>query len=225
MEGFDGRYTFVAYDAPFNHSAQCNIGAGAANTDVVVMLNNDAWFHDGQALEEMGAWALVPDVATVGVRIEDEDGRLISAGLRYRRHTDASYSSPMEESADAWLARCAREASGNTFAAVAVESGKLERLGWLDAVWFPNGFNDVEFCLRARKQGYTHMYLGHLAAVHLKGRSRGASDEVRHTLRLREQYPCASGWALAQLELETRRQPARFPGRRIHSLLERVPSR
>jgi len=223
-DGYGSRYQLLAYDAPFNHSAECNLGARHSHAEVVLFLNNDACLMDDKAIAEIGAWALDPDVATVGVRMEDRDGNLQCAGLQLRRSLPEWYNSPMEESQDPFLSGCIRETAGNTFAAAAVEVRKLSDLGWLDEKCFPNGFNDVEFCLRARKSGYTHIYLGNLRAMHLKSETRRRSDEMPQKVRLRDTYPDTMKWALGQLGLNTRVESL-APGDRFGAALGRLARR
>lgn len=208
--GFGGRYEIVAYDLPFNHSAQCNLGAERARSEVVVFLNNDARLMGDEGIEDLASWALLPDVATVGLRIEDESGRLVCAGLRLRLRARSWHESPFEENVEERFAGCVRETGGNTFAVVAVETRKFDELGRLDARRFPNGFNDAEFSLRSRRAGYAHIYLGRLRAVHHKSQSRGRTDEISQKLGISQRYPETIKGALEQLTIEVRLEQLRW---------------
>jgi GT2 family glycosyltransferase len=190
----------IDYDHPFNHSRQTNLGAASASGDVLVFLNNDAELESPGVLEEAAAWALMPGVATVGARILDWRDRLICAGVRIQRMGKKPDSSPVVESRDASFAEIVRETPINTFAFAAICRETFQRLGPLDEVMFPNGYNDVDYCLRARRAGLTHVYLGHLVVRHVPGTSRGKSNETYQHLALQLRYPELTRLGLLQLE-------------------------
>jgi len=59
----------------------------------------------------------------------------------------------------------------------------------LDPFLFPNGYNDVDYCIRATTLGYVHITLGYLKLIHYKGESRAKTDESTQKLILRSRYP------------------------------------
>lgn len=178
----------IDYPSPFNHSQQCMRGVEASSGDVVVFLNNDAELVDQDVLEEMAAWALVPGISTVGCRVTKPDGTLVCAGIEAVRGDSGNQVVVYRECEKAAFSTVVRETLGNTFACAAVSRETLKRVGPLDAVQFPNGYNDVEFCLRAARAGYRHIYLGHLRVNHVPATSRGRSDELRQLLLLQTQH-------------------------------------
>jgi GT2 family glycosyltransferase len=188
------------YPKAFNHSRQCNLGAQAAKGEVILFLNNDAEFVSIDLLEGMGRWSLLDRVATVGCRIESYNGNLVCAGQRARLDPGYHYHSMIEESRDPEYAQQIREVIGNTFACAAIRRDVFLGLGGLNELEFPNGYNDVEFCLRALGGGYRHLYLGHLVIRHQPGTSRGASDEIYQKILLRQRYPWVMREAMFQLE-------------------------
>jgi GT2 family glycosyltransferase len=193
-------WQIIDYDRPFNHSRQTNLGAASATGDVLVFLNNDAEIESAEVLEETAAWALLPGVATAGARILDWQNGLVCAGVRVRRRDDGMAGSPVVESRDAAFAGIVRETPINTFAFAALSRETFQRLGALDEVLFPNGYNDVDYCLRARRAGFTHVYLGHLIVRHVPGTSRGKPNETYQHLALQLRYPELTRLGLLQLE-------------------------
>jgi GT2 family glycosyltransferase/SAM-dependent methyltransferase len=194
----DAKIKVLEYPHPFNHSQQTMLGVEASSGEVVVFLNNDAELVSPTALEEMARWALVPGVATVGCRIMSPKERLVSAGVRavpgqcgYRESEELAYSTEI------------RETLGNSFACAAITRQALDALGPLDGLEFPNGYNDVEFCLRARSRGYCHIYLGHLNVHHVPATTRGRMDESLQQLLLTIRFPEGSQAALFQLERQS----------------------
>ena len=194
----------IDYNYPFNHSRQCNLGVEASSGEVIIFLNNDVELQSESVLEEMAAWALVSGVATVGCRIENpQDGRLC-AGIKARQGTSPKNPTFIEESTDRRYAHIIRETYGNTFACAAMSRNTYNFIGPLNEKEFPNGYNDVEFLLRARRAGYTHIYLGHIQTHHSPGTSRGRCDEFLQASLLRRRFPQTSVDALFQLEIDYR---------------------
>lgn len=183
---------------PFNHSRQARVGAQAASGDVLVFLNNDASLDDASALDRLGRWALLPRVASVGLRLVDGDDRCVGGGFDARLEPGAEFNSPVEEAVGE-RGRVVRETVGNTFACAAVSADAFARLGGLDDVRFPAGYNDVDYCLRACAAGWRHLNLADVRARHDVGASRPRVDEIAQKLLLRQRYPWVPVRARTQL--------------------------
>jgi GT2 family glycosyltransferase len=193
------------YDKPFNHSAECNLGALEAGGDCVVFMNNDAQLLSRTALSEMAAWCLLPDVGTVGVQmLKDLEGTSVSAGITARQFVGSEFNSPVEESQDLNYAGFNRQTWGNSFACAAIAKKKFELVGPLDEVDFPNGYNDVDYSMRCRKAGLVNIYLGTISVYHNPGSSRGRYDEIHQKILLRRKFPEIYRDGLFQLALEER---------------------
>lgn len=192
----------IDYDRPFNHSDQCNLGIEVSAGEVILLLNNDAEFVSQDALSTMSKWAMVPGIGTVGCRIVTEQGVLVCAGVKSRVNIGYEYHSCVEESKDSNFSQVVRETFANTFACAAISRSVTTTVGLLDAVRFPNGYNDVEYCMRLRSRGYRHIYLGHIVARHKPGTSRGKCDEISQKIALRKSYPNLFKDSLMQLECD-----------------------
>lgn len=204
----------VDYDAPFNHSRQTNLGVRISTGEVLVFLNNDAELTAPGILEEMGAWALLPGVGTVGCQHLGEKDQLLSAGIRVRAAVPSLQSSLVEESREVAYSGKVRELGANTFAFAVIARSKFEQVGWLNETEFPNGYNDVEYCLRLCRAGYRSIYLGHLRIKHSPGTSRGHCDESFQKILLRRRYPELLIEGMFQLGCEWRAdRPAEPPSR------------
>jgi GT2 family glycosyltransferase len=193
------RVTALAYDAPFNHSAENNLGAQVASGEVLVICNNDVVLKDPALLEQLGAWALQPGVATVGCRLEDPERGLGSYGHVFSPPSEDPFQPPLRESPDAAYGRFVHAVPGNTLALAAVRRELYLGLGGLDSEHFPIGHNDSDFMLRASRQDLVHLYLGHLAADHRRGSSRTGDDEDLQALRLGQSYAETARGHLFQL--------------------------
>ncbi len=193
------RVVALAYDAAFNHSAQNNLAARAATGEVLVICNNDVVFEDPALLEQLGAWALWHGTATVGCRLEDPGRERGSYGHIFQPPTDSPFVPPLRENPDPTYGRFVHAVPGNTLALAAVRRDLYLELGGLDEDRFPIGYNDVDFMLRASRQGLTHLYLGHVSAEHRRGSSRTGDDEDLQALMINQAYPETAQGHLTQL--------------------------
>jgi len=193
------KYKLIDYMEQFNHSKQCNIGVEASSHNNILLLNNDIIFDDLDCLNELYLHVNSKLFATVGVRVMSESGLLSSAGLRARSGGEI-FDSPVESSVDQRFAYINRETLGNGFACVAIRKNLYQKLGGLDEINFPNGYNDVEFCLRAISNGNRHFYLGSVSITHATGTSRGKADEIFQKISLRMRYPYLQLRSFFQLE-------------------------
>jgi len=182
------RVTWVAYDRPFNHSAQNNLGARAASGEVLVICNNDVELDAPDLLEQLAAWALQPDVATVGCRLEDPDRRTGSYGHLAQPPSANPFQPALRENPDAVYGRRIHAVAGSTLAIAAVARDRFLALRGLDEVRFPIGYNDIDFMLRCSAAGLTHLYLGHVSARHARGSSRTGDDESLQALWINQAH-------------------------------------
>ena len=191
-------------DEPFNHSRQTNLGVKNSVGDVLVFLNNDAELMGTNVLEGLTAWALLPEVGTVGCQIIGAEAQLLCAGIRARSSIPGIYDSPVEESRETSYRGHVQEVLANTFSCAAIARSKFDNVGWLNETEFPNGYNDVEYCLRLKQRNYRNVYLGHLQVKHIPGTSRGRCDESFQKILLRRRFPELLVEGMCQLSYEWR---------------------
>lgn len=195
----DKRVVALAYDAPFSHSAENNLGARAATGEVLLLCNNDVVLQDPALLEQLGAWALRPGIGAVGCRLMDPERGLGSYGHVFAPPSESPFQPPLMENTDPAYGLHAHAVAGDTLALAAVRRELYLDLGGLDEVRFPIGYNDVDFMLRASRRGLTHLYLGHVWAQHRRGSSRTGDDEDFQALLINQIYPEAARGHLNQL--------------------------
>lgn len=178
------------YDAPFNHSAQSNLGAEKASGEVLVMFNNDAQFIDKHTLQILADWAITPGIASVGPRILGKRKRLVSSGVQVclpigKRQVR------IQESTVEPLSQTVHYCAGNGFACAAISREVWFKLGGLKATEFPTQYNDAEYFLRAMDAGFNHIYLGCLEVYHEPGQSEVRTREIVEKIhdKLRNLYP------------------------------------
>jgi GT2 family glycosyltransferase len=160
----------------------CNVGLAAGSAPLVLFVNPDARLS-GPDLERMAAVLdAEPDVAVVGPRLLDEDGRLMPSQRRYQRvgstwatalflhrivrrarwaneiiHAPEAYAAPVDAE---WL-------SG---ACLLVRRSVLEALGGFDEGFFLY-CEDMDLCARVRAAGHRVRYEPAATARHAGGAS------------------------------------------------------
>jgi GT2 family glycosyltransferase len=180
----------LAYDAPFNKSAQDNLGAASAAGEVVVFLNNDARLVDRETLQILTDWATVEGVASAGPRFIGKGGRLVSSGVHTYPAVAGKPAFIRENECDE-LSRTVHYTAGNSFACAAVSKAAWGRIGALDEEVFKGQYNDADFDLRALEGGFRHVFVGSVECYHEPGRSETRTIEHVRALhrQLIERYP------------------------------------
>ena len=214
----EARVILLAWDAPFSHSAQNNLAARAAAGEVILICNNDVAPDDPDTLEQLAAWALEPGVGTVGCRLQDPERNIGSYGQAFAEPSGDPFQPPMRENPDPRWSEWVHACPGSTMAFAAISRERFLDLGGLDEDRFPIGYNDIDFALRCRQAGLVNLYLGHLAARHVRGSSRSGDNEDLQALWLNLHHPSAAlGWMqqLSRQRIETARAEVKgdLPGR------------
>ncbi|NJM18030.1 MAG: glycosyltransferase [Richelia sp. RM2_1_2] len=178
------------YDAPFNHSAQSNLGAKNANGEVLMMFNNDAQLIDKHTLQILADWAITPGVASVGPRIIGKNQRLVSSGVQVCLPI-GNRAVRLQESTVSPLSQTVHYCAGNGFACAAISREIWFKLGGLNPIEFPTQYNDAEYFLRAMDAGFNHIYVGSLEVYHEPGQSEVRTREIVEKIhdKLRDLYP------------------------------------
>lgn len=152
---------------------------GRAPPEAVLLLNQDTLVDSGW-LDAIVAPLSEPAVGAVGCKIRYPDGSIQHAGvtLDWPRATarHVGWHEPDTGQHDA-----PRDVDGITFAAVALRSAALKRVGSLDEGYGPAYFEDVDLCRRLRLAGYTLRYEPGATLVHQE--SRSIRDELTRSAR------------------------------------------
>lgn len=140
---------------PFNHSRLNNLAARQARGEFLLLLNDDV-----EALEPDWLTALVeqgcrPGVGAVGGWLLYPDGRTQHAGIATGVGQGAMNlsSALLRDGLDRGTARIIRNVAAVTGACLLVRRDLYLRLSGLDEVALPTSFNDVDLCLRLRREG------------------------------------------------------------------------
>ena len=181
----DPRVQVVRDDAPFNFSRLINRGAAVIEGEILCLLNNDMQITQPDWLEEMVGWALQEGVAAVGARLWYGDDTLQHGGIVLGIQGMAGHAHKhLPKGQPGYLNRAVlhQTVSAVTGACMVVRRSVFEEMnGFEEALGV--AYNDVDFCLRARKAGYRNVWTPHAEMIHHESISRGFEDSPEKQAR------------------------------------------
>ncbi|WP_181404503.1 glycosyltransferase family 2 protein [Asticcacaulis tiandongensis] len=178
----------IRADVPFNFSVLCNIGAGHAQHDYLLFLNNDIVLRDTNWLTYIMDEAQNADAGAVGMRLLYADGRLQHGGVmlgvtQMCGHLWRGLSEVGQQNEPRLMQNSLRSAV--TGAALCVNRQKFHQAGMFDEAHFPVTLGDIDLCLKLNALGYNTVFVAQAVAYHLEGESRG-DDSLPAKLRRRQ---------------------------------------
>lgn len=171
----------VSYDAPFNFSAQCNLGVAQASGDYVLLLNNDTEIVLDSWLERMLGLAQQPGVGAVGARLMYPETGLIQhagivLGLPGGMLSVADHVFEGEDMSQAgYMNRILtpQNYSAVTAACLLLAKSHYLEVGGMDEASLTVLYNDVDLCLKLQAVGYRNVYNPYAVLVHHHAKSIG----------------------------------------------------
>lgn len=174
----NSRVNVVHWDKEFNYSAINNFGAQFAKGEYLLLLNNDTSIINSNCLEELVGYCMHEDVGAVGARLYYEDDTIQHAGVIVGFGGIAGHAFiGLPRSANGYFSRiiCAQDMSAVTAACMMVKKKVFDQVGGLDTK-FKVAFNDIDLCMKIRKEGYLIVYNPYAELYHYESKSRGMED-------------------------------------------------
>ncbi len=212
LSDFDNGHDHRVVPAPgaFNYSRVNNLGAAAANGELLLLLNNDTEVIDGNWLSEMVRWALQPGVGAVGAKLLYPDDTIQHAGIVLGLGGLAGHGHLHEAAhANGYFSRLAlaHEVGAVTGACLLTWRTTWADLGGLDEN-LAVAFNDVDYCLRVRHLADQRIiWTPHARLYHHESVSRGAEDDAEKVARFNREVD----QVLARWSGELAQDPAYSP--------------
>jgi len=181
---------------PFNWSALNNAAVELATGRVLLFLNNDIEARQTGWLDVLGAQAMRPDVGAAGARLVYPDGRLQHCGVVIGVGGAADHLlAGLDGSEPGYLnmAISTRECAAVTGACLATRREVFEALGGFDETLGVD-LNDIDYCLRAQREGLTVLYEANAELIHHESPSRGFAGGARDIRRFIDRWR-TSIWA------------------------------
>jgi GT2 family glycosyltransferase len=207
----------------------CNQGAGAAQGEFILFLNNDTIVLPGWLDALRSTFDTHESVGAVGPMLLYPDGRLQEAGVIIWRDGTASHYGRFD-GADAPEFGYVREVDYCSGACLLIPKSVFERLGGFDSRYAPAYYEDVDLAFRLRELGSRVLYQPAARVVHVEGATAGTT--VSHGMKSyqavnRGKFVARHERALAtqhSFDPESLREACdRRSGRRILVMDERVP--
>lgn len=218
-----GRFRIIRSDTRLTYSAANNLAASAARGRWLVLLNNDTTVEPGWLEALLVAARGEERLGVLGNKhLYPDSGLLQHGGMAFDEAGFPFHLNPGIDPATPSACR-RRELQCVTFACALIPAEVYSELGGLDPA-YRNGFEDVDFCLRARAAGYRVVFTPGSTIRH-KGQStpgRTEHDEANWRL-FRERWGGKVECDLARLTAEDARydevarnrahaRPSRAPG-------------
>ncbi len=191
---YPDQFRVIDCPGPFNFNGFNNRGAKEAKGEYLVLLNNDTAVITPEWLEAMWGVAQWPDTGAVGAKLLYEDGTIQHAGVVLFAKYMAGHSClGWEESFLKYckLSHTPHDASAVTAACLMIKKEKFFEVGGLDEILIPNGWGDVDFCLRLRQRGYKNVYTPYAKLYHFESKSRGMALERFEMLEMLRRHGAA----------------------------------
>ena len=154
-----------------------NLGAGKAQGEYILFLNNDTEVTPGWLGALLDAAASGEGVAVVGARLVYPDGRLQEAGgCIWEDATGVNYGKWEDPNLSKFSYR--REVDYCSGAALLVEREFFESVGGFDERFSPGYYEDTDLCFAARAAGRTVLYEPSSWVVHLEGATFGTETRA-----------------------------------------------
>lgn len=166
----------LQFSRSFNYSAMCNMGAEFARSETLLFLNNDIAMIKPDWLTILLDFVGEPTVGAVGPRLLYPTHTLQHAGVVIGMGGLAGHWDPHQpEDYPGYLQRLRgpHEMSCVTGACLSVEKSKFTAVGGFDAENYPVDLNDVDFCLRLQRAGFSNLLVPESVLIHHESASRG----------------------------------------------------
>lgn len=166
----------IRHDRRLGFARAVNAGIRAAAGEYILLVNNDIVFtQEGWLGQLIGTAEQSGNIGIVGCRLLYGNGTIQHAGgiLFPHKHYDHLFRGMP---ADFGPAQMTYEVPAVTAALMLIKKQVIADIG-LFAEEYPLSFEDVDYCLRARKAGWRVVYTGKAAAQHDEGSTRGNKAE------------------------------------------------
>ena len=192
---FDLDGIVVCDETGFNFARKCNLGAQHSSGDILVFLNDDADIQTSGWTSHVISLLEEDDVACVGGMLLNADRTVQSCGDNVGRNSAVHYApesiaSSVGDMMHRYIAD--HETTSVTGAFLCCKKDTFMKLDGFSTV-FPNSFQDVDFCLRARSRGFRCITSPHVRLLHFESASRNPEVDASTLWLIRKFHPAMMG--------------------------------
>ena len=188
LEAQDERIRVLRWDKAFNYSAINNFGAASARGEYLLLLNNDTQILKADSIARMQRLAREPETGAVGALLLYPDGRVQHGGiiLGYGGIAGHAWEGVFPEDIPDPFPRVVfthtHNVSAVTGACMMLRSSVWQSAGGMDEE-LEVTFNDVDLCMRLRKEGLKILMCPDACLIHDESASRGSEDTPQKVAR------------------------------------------
>jgi len=175
----DDRVRVLRDERPFNFSAINNLGVSCSKGSIVGLINNDIEVISPEWLGEMVSYCVQDDIGCVGAKLFYSNDTMQHGGVILGIGGVANHSHykfPRYHSGYFGRLNVAQSLSAVTAACLLVRKDVFLKVGGLNEQDLKIAFNDVDFCLKVRTQGYRNVWTPYSELYHYESLSRGTED-------------------------------------------------
>lgn len=187
------RLCIAVWKEGFNYSKLNNFGAAQAKGTYFLLLNNDIELMHPECLTELLATCERKEVGIVGAKLYYPDKTVQHAGIVVgiggnARGIGQNMFMGLQGERSGYLhkASLAMDYSAVTAACLMVKREVYEAVGGFEEK-LAVAFNDVDFCLKVRAQGWLVVYQPRAYCWHYESKSRGAEDSPEKVARFQRE--------------------------------------
>ena len=192
---FDLNGFSVCDEKGFDFARKCNLGAESASGEILVFLNDDTDIQTEGWTSHVICLLQEDDVACVGGMLLNENRTVQSCGDNVGRSSAVHYApsvsaSSVGDSMHRYIAD--HETTSVTGAFFCCRKSTFKMLGGFSTV-FPNSFQDVDYCLRARARNMRCITSPHVRLLHFESASRNPQVDAQTLSTIREFHSAIIG--------------------------------
>ena len=185
----DSRIRLLRWKKEFNYSAINNYGVCHANGEYLLFLNNDVTVITPGWIKELLGVCQRPEVGAAGVKLIYPDNTIQHAGCVIGLGGIAGHmfvDMPANRTGYLHKASILQDMSAVTAACMMMKRTAFEEAGGFTEK-LPVAFNDVDLCLKVRKNHKLIVYDPYVQLYHMESKTRGAEDNKEKVRRFQEE--------------------------------------
>lgn len=182
LRGREHLIELIRDERPFNYSALNNHAADRCDGDVLCLLNDDCEVTTTDWLDELVGQLLQEGIGAVGAKLLYPDGRIQHAGVVLGFDGVAGHANRLQDRlapGHGGRLHVAHSIAAVTGACMVTRREAWTQVGGLDEHNLPVAFNDVDYCLRLREEGWRVVWTPFAEMLHHESLTRGSDTEKR----------------------------------------------
>ena len=185
----DSRIRIENWTKPFSYAAINNFGSQIATGEILLFLNNDMESLSGQNLRRMAEHAIQKETGIVGAALFYPDQTVQHAGVTLAMTGIAGHTmrnTPRGKLGYGFRLATIRNQTCVTGAALMICKDLFKHIGGFDEN-LAIAFNDIDLCLKVKKQGYNIVWTPYAEFTHYESKTRGAEDSPEKKARFQNE--------------------------------------